>query len=132
MAGVTMSFVADPELAAKVKEAARIDGVSQSQAAARAVASGVLLSAGARRNLRFALEEGGVDAQRALATELSRAVVQVANDVLTRKLMERARLKDGEPPSEDDIQEEANAAVRRHLGWNDNSAEGSEALDVTD
>jgi hypothetical protein len=98
----------------------------------RAVASGVLLSAGARRNLRFALEEGGVDAQRALPTELSRAVVQVANDVLTRKLMERARLKDGEPPSEDDIQEEANAAVRRHLGWNDNSAEGSEALDVTD
>jgi hypothetical protein len=127
-----MSFVADPELAAKVKEAARIDGVSQSQAAARAVASGVLLSAGARRNLRFALEEGGVDAQRALATELSRAVVQVANDVLTRKLMERARLKGGEPPSEDDIQEEANAAVRRHMGITETPADEWEALGLAD
>jgi hypothetical protein len=46
MKGVTVSFLADPEIAAKVKEAARIDGVSQSQGTARAVASGVLLSAG--------------------------------------------------------------------------------------
>jgi hypothetical protein len=34
----------------------------------------------ARRNLRFALEEGGVDAQRALATGLSRVVMQVSVD----------------------------------------------------
>jgi hypothetical protein len=48
----------------------------------RAAASGFLLVP-ARRNLRFALEEGGVDAQRALATALSRAVVQVSLDGLT-------------------------------------------------
>jgi hypothetical protein len=45
----------------------------------RAAASGFLLVP-TRRHLRFALEEGGVHAHRALATELSRAVVQVYLD----------------------------------------------------
>jgi hypothetical protein len=111
MAGVTVSFVAEPELAARVKEAARIDGVSQSQAAARAAASGVLLSTAARRNLRFALEQGGAEAQRDLAAALSRAALQVANAVLKRQLLERAA---GEPPPEADILNEAEAAVRRY------------------
>ncbi len=35
---------------------------------------------GARRTLRFTIEEGGVEAQRALATALSRAVVRVSLD----------------------------------------------------
>jgi len=40
----------------------------------------IFLLVPAMRNLRFALEEGEVDAQRALATALSRAVVQVSLD----------------------------------------------------
>ncbi len=115
MAGVTVSFVAEPELAARVKEAARIDGVSQNQAAARAAASGVLLSAAARRNLRFALEQGGVEAQRELAAALSRAVTQVANLVLKRQLLEQARASGREPATEAEILDEASDAVRRHM-----------------
>jgi len=114
MAGVTVSFVAEPGLVARVKEAARIDGVTQSQAAARAAASGVLLSPAARRSLRFALEEGGAEAQRDLATALSRAVTLVANAVLKRKLLERAQATGAGPSSEEEILEEASRAVRRH------------------
>jgi hypothetical protein len=121
MAGITVSFVADPALAARVKETARIDGVTQSQAAARAVASGILLSPAARRNLRFALEEGGAEAAGDLAVALSRAVAQAANAVIKRKLLEQARTAQVEPSSEEDILGEATLAVRRYLGRPDDA-----------
>jgi hypothetical protein len=114
-AGVNLSFVAEPDLAARVKEAARIDGVSQSQAAARAAASGVLLSAAARRSLRFALEHGGPEARHDLSIALSRAVTQVANAVIKRQLLEKARASGLEPPAEQDILDEAVSAVAHHM-----------------
>jgi hypothetical protein len=49
VAGVTVSFVADPPLAARVKAIARADGVTPSQAAARAAAVGTLIPPSARR-----------------------------------------------------------------------------------
>ncbi len=114
MAGVTVSFIAEPDLVARVKEAARTDGVSLSQAAARAAASGVLLSPAARRSLRFALEEGGLEAQRDLGIALSRAVTLVANAVVKRKLLERSRATGAAPSSEEEIVEEATDVVARH------------------
>ena len=119
MAGVTLSFVAEPELVARVKETARIDGVTASHAAARAAAFGVLLSPAARRSLRFVLEEGGVEATRDLAVSLSRAVAQVANSVLKRQLLDQARNASLESSSEEDVLNEATAAVRRHLDGRD-------------
>jgi len=114
VAGVTVSFVAEPGLAARVREVARVDGVTQSQAAARAVAVGVLLPPAARRSLRLVMEEGGVEDQNELAAELSRAVNIVAHGVLDRQLKELARARGGEPPSEEEILEEATNAVRRY------------------
>jgi hypothetical protein len=112
-AGVTLSFVAAPELADRVNEAARIDGVSRSQAAARAAASGVLLSAAARRSLLFTLGQGGPEARQELSIALSRAVTQVANAVIKRKLLEQAIASGVEPSPEQDILDEAVAAVGR-------------------
>jgi hypothetical protein len=97
MAGVTVSFVAEPELAA------------------RAAASCVLLSAAARRNLRFAWEQGGAEAPRELAAALSRTVTQVANSVLKWQLLEHARASEREPATEAEILDEASDPVRRNL-----------------
>ena len=91
LAGRTVSFVADPKLAARVKEIARSDGVTQSQAAARASALGALLSPAARRTLRFVLEEGGEDAQGQLEVAIAKAIAQVGNSVLERQLLARSR-----------------------------------------
>ena len=91
MAGTTVSFIADPKLAARVKEIARSDGVTQSQAAARASALGALLSPAARRTLRFVLEEGGEEAQKQLAVAIAKAIAQVGNSVIERQLLARSR-----------------------------------------
>jgi plasmid stabilization system protein ParE len=48
MAGTTVSFVADRGLVERVQEIAKADGVSQSQAAARASAFGALLPSASR------------------------------------------------------------------------------------
>lgn len=87
VAGVTLSFVAGPALAARVKDIARSDGITPSQAAARASALGALLPAAARRTLRFVLTEGGDDAQRQLAALMTKAIAQVGNMVLERQLL---------------------------------------------
>jgi hypothetical protein len=115
-----------PDLALRVREAARIDGISQSQAAARAVSCGVLLSPAARRNLRFLLAEGGPDAERDLADALSRAVAQVANDAIKKQLLDQARKAGTEPPAEAAILDEAAAAVRRHRNRQSAAPSGSE------
>ncbi len=75
MAGTTVSFIADPKLAARVKEIARSDGVTQSQAAARAAALGALLSPAARRTLRFVLDQGGEDARNAVEASATWGIV---------------------------------------------------------
>jgi len=90
MAGVTLSFVADPALVARVKDIARTDGLTQSQATARASALGVLLPASARRTLRFVLAEGGDEAQQQLAMLMTKAIAHVGNTVLERQLLARA------------------------------------------
>jgi hypothetical protein len=109
MAGVTVSFVADPALAARVKDIARADGITPSQAAARASALGTLVPAAARRTLRFILAEGGEAAQRDLATLITRAIAQVGNQVLERRLLAEAR--PDAAVSEDAIAAEAVQAV---------------------
>lgn len=91
MAGTTVSFVADPKLAERVKEIARSDGITQSQAAARASTLGALLPPAARKSFRFVLEEGGDEAQRQLAMAMTKAIAQVANTVLEKQLLARAR-----------------------------------------
>ena len=91
MAGITVSFIADPKLAARVKEIARSDGVTQSQAAARAAALGAMLPMVARRTLRFVLEEGGEEAQKHLASAMAKAIAQVGNSVIERQLLARSR-----------------------------------------
>src|SRR5260221_3184961 len=91
MAGTTVSFVADPKLAARIKEIAQSDGITQSQAAARALAFGALLPTAARRALRSVLEEGGEEAQKELAVVIAKAIGQVSNRVLERQLLERAK-----------------------------------------
>jgi len=90
MAGVTLSFVANPALVGRVKDIAGSDGITPSQAAARASALGALLAASARRTLRFVLTEGGDDAQRQLAELLTKAIAQVGNRVLERQRLARA------------------------------------------
>ena len=90
MAGTTVSFIADPALAARIREIARSDGVTQSQAAARASALGTLLPPAARRTLRFVMDEGGDDARRHLSAVLAKAGAQVGNQVLERQLLARA------------------------------------------
>ena len=91
MAGSTLSFVADPTLVARIKEIAKSDGVSQSQAAARASAFGAMLSPAARKTLRFALEEGGAEATEQLTVAIAKAIAQVGNMVLERQLLSRGR-----------------------------------------
>jgi hypothetical protein len=131
VAGVNLSFVAEQDLADRVKEAARIDGVSQSQAAARAAALGVLLSAAARRNVRFALEQGGAAARQDLSLAVSRAVTQVADAVIKRQLREKALVSAAAPPTEEEILDEAVGAVdrntRRQDAIQDTEAESSRA-----
>ena len=90
MAGTTVSFIADAALTARIREIARFDGVTQSQAAARASALGALLPPAARRTLRFVMDEGGDDARRQLAAVLAKAIAQVGNQVLERQLLARA------------------------------------------
>lgn len=113
MAGVTVSFVADPALADRVKEIARSDGVTPSQAAARASALGSLLPASARQTFRFILTEGGEEDQRQLAVLMAKAIGQVANMVLERQLLESARGKglSGEEETGEVIEREAVQAV---------------------
>jgi hypothetical protein len=114
MAGVTVSFVADPVLADRVREIARSDGVTPSQAAARASALGVLLPASARRTLRFILTEGGSEDQRQLAVLMAKAIGQVGSMVLERQLLESARDGglSGEEETEAEIDREAVQAVK--------------------
>ena len=116
MAGTTVSFVADPKLAARVKEIARSDGVTQSQAAARASALGALLPPAARRTLLFVLNEGGEEGQRQLGVALAKAVAQVGNAVLERQLLARSQAE-GLGSEEEDAQAsvEAVATHRREL-----------------
>ena len=110
MAGTTVSFIADPKLAARVKEIARSDGVTQSQAAARASALGALLSPAARRTLRFILQEGGEDAQKQLATAIAKAIAQIGNSVIERQLLARSR-KTGSLQDDDSEEDDARKAV---------------------
>lgn len=109
MPGVTLSFVADPALAARVRDIARSDGVTQSQAAARASAVGALLPASARRSLRFLLQDGGDQAQRDLAALLTRAIAQAANAAIERQLL--AAAPTAAPESEEALAEQAVRAV---------------------
>jgi hypothetical protein len=111
MAGVNMSFVAKPELAERVREIARTDGVSPSQAVARAATVGALVPTAARRALRFILEAGDAEAEEELAAALSRAIAKVSAGVLDRKLAAQAALREGEPPSEEELMERAVQAV---------------------
>lgn len=90
MAGTTVSFIADAALTARIREIARSDGVTQSQAAARASALGALLPPAARRTLRFVMDEGGDDARKQLSAVLAKAIAQVGNQVLERQLLARA------------------------------------------
>jgi hypothetical protein len=105
--------VADPALAARVKEIARSDGVTPSQAAARATALGTLLPASARRTLRFLLTEGDDDAQNQLAVLMTKAIAQVGNAVLERQLLARAQAlePDADRETEEDLAEQAVTAV---------------------
>ncbi len=121
MPGTTVSFVADPTLAARVREIARSDGITQSQAAARASALGALLPPAARRTFRFIMEEGGEDAQQLLAVVMTRAIAQIGNNVLEQQLLARAsRLGvDQTEDTEADISHQAVdavAAYRRQQG----------------
>jgi hypothetical protein len=113
VAGVTVSFVADPVLAARVRQIAQSDGITASQAAARASALGALLPASARRTLRFVLAEGGEDAQRQLAVLMTKAIAQVGNLVVERRLLasaqERGLVSEGE--TEEDLAEQSVRAV---------------------
>ncbi len=90
MAGTTVSFIADAALTARIREIARSDGVTQSQAAARASALGALLPPAARRTFRFVIDEGGDDARRQLSAVLAKAIAQVGNQLLERQLLARA------------------------------------------
>lgn len=90
MAGTTVSFIADAALTARIREIARSDGVTQSQAAARASALGALLPPAARRTLRFVMDEGGDDARHQLSAVLAKAIAQVGNQVLKRQLLAHA------------------------------------------
>ena len=90
MAGTTVSFIADAALTARIREIARSDGVTQSQAAARASALGALLPPAARRTLRFVMDEGGDDARHQLSAVLAKAIAQVGNQVLERQLLAHA------------------------------------------
>jgi hypothetical protein len=114
MAGVTVSFVADPILADRIREIARSDGVTPSQAAARASALGALLPASARRTLRFILTEGGSEEQRQLAVLMAKAIGQVGSVVLERQLLESAQAKGpgGEEETGEDIDRKAVQAVK--------------------
>jgi hypothetical protein len=114
VAGVTVSFVADPVLADRIREIARSDGVTPSQAAARASALGALLPASARRTLRFILTEGGGEDQRQLAVLMAKAIGQVGSVVLERQLLESARAgaPGGAEETEQEIDREAVRAVK--------------------
>jgi len=91
MAGTTVSFVADPKLAARVKEIARSDGITQSQAAARASALGTLLPPAARRTFRVVLDEGSEETLDQLAVAIATAIAQIGNMVIERQLLAHAQ-----------------------------------------
>jgi hypothetical protein len=92
---------------------------------------GVLLSAAARRNVRFALEQGGAAARQDLSLAVSRAVTQVADAVIKRQLREKALASAAAPPTEEEILDEAVGAVdrntRRQDAIQDTEAESSPA-----
>ncbi len=113
MAGITVSFVAEPPLAARVKDIARSDGVTPSQAAARAVALGALLPPAARRTLRFILAEGGDEARERLTALLSKAIAQVGNAVVEQQLLARAPRSAAEGDAGDDVAEQPAASFRQ-------------------
>jgi len=110
MAGTTISLKADPRLAARVRAIARVDGITQSQAAERAAALGALLSPSARRALRFVLKEGGEEAQKQLAVAVAKAIAQVGNSVLERQLLARNR-EVGLLPDDHSEQDDASRAT---------------------
>ena len=114
MAGTTVSFIADSKLAARVKEIARSDGITQSQAAARASALGTLLPPAARRTLRFIMDEGGEEAQQQLAILIARAIGQVGNAVIERQLLSRAQALGLDPETEEELADRAAEAVADH------------------
>jgi hypothetical protein len=113
MAGTAVSFIADPTLATRLKEIARSDGVTQSQAAARVAALGALLPPAARRTLRFVLAEGGEEAREQLAAAVAKAIAQVGNVVIERQLLARApALAAGsDRESEEELADRASRAV---------------------
>jgi hypothetical protein len=116
MAGVTLSFVADAALVARVKDIARSDGITASQAAARTSALGALLPTAARGTLRFLLTEGGVEAERQLATLVTKAIGRVGNTVLERQLLARAQALGVDPgaQSDEDLADQAVQVVEAY------------------
>lgn len=111
MAGVSMSFVADPSLAAQMKEIARIDGISTSQAAARASAFGALVPAAARRTLRRVMEEGDDAVRQELVAQISQAIGRAGQLTVERRLLNTAIGLHGDRP-ESTEEELAAEAVR--------------------
>jgi hypothetical protein len=108
MAGRTVSFIADPSLEERVAEIARADGVTRSQAAARASAFGTLLPTAARRAGRFVLEEGDDEAQRQLTAGIAKAIARASNVLLERRLLAQAEVR-GRTSNETEEQLEARA-----------------------
>lgn len=114
-AGVTVSFVAPPELVARLQSIASADGVSASKAASMAVMVGLLLTAPARRTFRFVQNEGGQEACLQLRDRISRAVAAVGSGVLERQLLAHgAQQAEQAELSEDKMAAEAVAVVRQH------------------
>lgn len=113
MAGRTVSFVADAGLVQRIHEIARADGITPSQAAARASLLGTLLPASARRALRFVLAEGGEDARRQLTVQMTKIIAQISNMVLERQLLERAQALgvNADAETEEELAEQAVRAV---------------------
>ena len=91
MAGVSLSFVASPRVAERIREIAGSDGITASQAVARSLALGVGLPSSARRTLRFVLSEGGEEARSQLISEVTKAIARVGNSVVEARLRTHAK-----------------------------------------
>lgn len=115
MAGVTVSFVANPALAAQMKEIASADGISASQAVARASALGAMLPASARRAFRRILDAGDHEAHRELAVLVARAIAQTGNNMVQRQLLKRAEKETSENMNEEALVRESVVAVQDYL-----------------
>ena len=112
MAGRIVSFVADPILEERVAEIARADGVTRSQAAARASAIGTLLSTAARRAARFVVEEGDEEAQKHLTAGIAKAIARTSNHLLERKVLAQSKaLGQVTDETEEQLSDRAVAAV---------------------